>query len=283
MKKLRIVFFGTPDFVVPVMETLYENFTLVGVVTSPPQPVGRQKAITSSPVASKIDQAKWPLIRLQPHQLDQGVVEKLGELQPDLFVVAAYGKIIPQSILDVAQYGSINIHPSKLPQYRGPSPIQQAILNGDGNSAITYILMDEKMDHGPILLQEHFELSPQDNFHILSHKMFLKSSFSIPEIIKEFISKSIQPQPQDHSQATYCKMIKKEDGFIDINNPPPGEKLEEMIRAYYPWPTVWTRWDGKVVKLYPENRIQIEGKNIMSTKEFLNGYPNFPLKDFLKL
>ncbi len=198
--------------------------------------------------------------------------------EADLAVVAAYGKILSKEELNTPKYGSINIHPSLLPKYRGPSPIQTAILNGDKISGISIIKMDKEMDHGPLLYQESLELSDKDTFDNLSKKMFLRSAEVLPEVIEDFVAGKIQSKQQNHSEATFCKLLTKESGYFDINNPSSPEELDHMIRAYYPWPGVWTRWNGKIVKFLPNGLMQMEGKKAIPLKDFLNGYPDFPIK-----
>lgn len=198
----------------------------------------------------------------------------------DLAVVAAYGQILTKEQLNAPKYGAINVHPSLLPKYRGPSPIQQAILNGDKTTGVTIIKMDEEVDHGPIIYQDTLELSEEYNFDILSKKMFLHASEILPQIIKDFTAGKITPHEQDHTKATYCERLTRESGYFDINNPPSSEVLDKMTRAYFPWPGVWTRWNGKIVKFLPGDLIQMEGKKAISLKDFLNGYPDFPIKEF---
>ncbi|MBI4035800.1 hypothetical protein HY383_02540 [Candidatus Daviesbacteria bacterium] len=209
------------------------------------------------------------------------MVDSLPEA--DLAVVAAYGKILTTEELNTPKYGCINIHPSLLPKYRGPSPIQSTILNGDKFSGISIIKMDKEVDHGPIIYQEQLELSSSDTFDTLSKKMFLKSAEVLPKIITEFIEGKIKPEPQNHQLATYCNQLTRESGYFDINKPPSTEILDRMIRAYFPWPGVWCKWkmdNGqlKIVKFLPGKKIQMEGKKVMPLKDFANGYPNFPLK-----
>lgn len=194
----------------------------------------------------------------------------------DLTVVASYGKILTQEELSAAKFGSINVHPSLLPKYRGATPIQSAILNGDKISGITIIKMDEEVDHGPILYQEEMTFEDTDTFESLSKKTFLRASEILPQLINNYLSGKITPQIQDHSQATFCSRLTKESGYFDINNPPAPEVLNRMIRAYHPWPGVWTRWNGKIVKFLPEGKMQMEGKKPLPLKDFLNGYANFP-------
>lgn len=208
------------------------------------------------------------------------IVDSLEEA--DLAVVAAYGKILTSDELNTPKFGAINIHPSLLPKYRGPSPIQQAILNGDQVTGITIIKMDEEIDHGPIIYQDSLELISMDNFDTLSKKLFQHSAEILPKVIQDFTSGKIIPKEQDHSKTTYCLKLTRESGYFDIQNPPSPEKLDKMIRAYYPWPGVWCKWtmdNGqlKIIKFLPDGLIQMEGKKAISLKDFLNGYPDFPL------
>ena len=198
--------------------------------------------------------------------------------QSDLLVVAAYGKILPLDFLNKPKYGAINIHPSLLPRFRGPSPIQAAILSGDKKTGVTIMQMDEKMDHGPILAQKEVEISNEDTNITLSKKLFQIGANMLIEVIPSFIDKTLKPIQQNHDIATFCKLIKKESGFFDIESVPEPEMLSRMIRAYYPWPGVWTKWNGKIVKFLPNGLIQMEGKKATNLKSFLNGYSDFPIK-----
>jgi methionyl-tRNA formyltransferase len=296
--ELRIIFFGTSSFVIPVLPILEQNFDLVAVVSNPDQKVGRKQILTPSPVKKWALDHKIPVIT--PEKLAQSIFTiNHKPLTADLFVVASYGKIIPQEILDIPKFGAINIHPSLLPRYRGASPIQSAILNGDETSGISIIKMDAKMDHGPVIYVEEFGLSNLDNFETLSINMFARSAEILPIIIPQFVKKLIPAKPQNDSNATYTKIIKKEGGFFDIDNLPSPEKLDRIIRAYFPWPTAWTRWNNKIVKFLPylshpklvsgskeipkldqhdNYLIQMEGKKPVTMSEFLRGYPSFPLK-----
>lgn len=263
---LKIVFFGTPDFVVSVLKTLEENFEVVAVVTSPEGKV-------PSPVAQNFNGKV-----LRPERLDESFVSELESLNADLYVVSGYGKIIPKRILELPKYGSINIHPSLLPKFRGPTPVQAAILAGEKVSGVTIIKMDEKMDHGPILASKELEILTSDTSESFYDKAFKAGADLLIEILPDFLVGKLNPREQDESEATFCKMITKEDGFFEIDNPPNLEMMDRMIRAYYPWPNVWTKWNGKVVKFYPGKMVQMEGKKITSLADFLNGYPDFPIK-----
>jgi methionyl-tRNA formyltransferase len=274
---MQIVFFGTPDFVIPVLEMLLKKFEVVGVVTAPDAIIGRKKLLTPSPVKTFASEHDIKTIHI-PQVLNTDFEKQLQSKQADLYVVAAYGKIIPKHILEIPRYGAINIHPSLLPKYRGPSPIQSAILNGDKSTGVTIIKMDEKMDHGPILAQKEMSLGETDTFDLLLLRMFIEAAKLLPDTIERYISGSLKSSEQNEDEATYCSILTKEDGFIDMENPPDYKTLDRMIRAYYPWPTVWTRvrirnQEARIMKFLPEGKVQIEGGKPMSIKEFLNGYP----------
>lgn len=234
---IKIVFLGTPSFVQPIKDILANKFSLV-------------------------------------NSLKDADPDLIGA---DLGVVAAYGKILTKEELETPKFGCINVHPSLLPKYRGPSPIQQAILNGDKVSGVTIIKMDEEVDHGPIIYQQNLGLSDNDNFDTLSKKMFLLAAEILPQIINDFIQGKIEPVAQNDKEATYCELLTRDSGYFDIDKIP--ENLEKMIRAYYPWPGVWTKWHGKIVKFLPDGKLQMEGKKVLSKVDFLNGYPDFPLKN----
>ena len=196
----------------------------------------------------------------------------------DLIVVASYGKILSKEILESPKYGAINIHPSDLPKYRGPSPIQTQIIDGVRESAVTFIKMDEEVDHGPILEKISFEISDNDTFESAVAKAFEIGAGHTVDVIERYISNQIDVTIQDDSQATFTKILRKEDGFINLDNPPNPEVLERMIRAYFPWPGVWVKFkinsEEKVIKILPDKKIQVEGKNIVNYKDFVNGYEN---------
>ena len=287
---MNVVFFGTPHFVIPILEALEKNFEVVGAVTAPDEKSGREQILTPSPVKSYFKNKI-----LTPEKLDLDFENELSKLSPDLLVVAAYGKIIPLSILNIAKYGALNVHPSLLPKYRGASPIQQAILNGDKRTGVSIIKMDEKMDHGPVVFSKEFEIFEQDTFQTLSLRLFYETSKFLPDVIKDYVLGKIKPETQDEKQATFCSIIKKENGYFDLNNPPSLEKLGLMTRAYYPWPGVWIRsmvnarpergpapsgtgrgrrGKSSIIKFLPGKVIQVEGKKPVSYKDFINGYPN---------
>ncbi len=244
---MNIIFFGTPVFVLPIIESLRQNFNLVKVVSS-----------------------KTPDIE----------IKNLAVIKPDLFVVAAYGKIIPQLILDIPKFGSLNIHPSLLPKYRGASPIQAAILNGDHKTGISIIKIDKQMDHGPIIYQDEYTISSEDTLESLSQELFLHAAEILPKVIRDFISGQIIPKPQPDAQASYTwkTLDTKKMAYVDLENLPTPAELDLKIRAFYPEPGAWTIWRSKHIKFLPDGKVQMAGKKAVLLKDFLNGYPEFPIR-----
>lgn len=278
-RKTRVIFFGTPDFVIPVLTILASNFDLVGVVSAPDMIEGRKRLLTPSPVSRYVSThlPTVPLLRPDVLKDNADFLRELETLAPEIAIVAAYGRILPSDVLNLHKYGALNVHPSLLPKYRGTSPIQTALKNGDDKTGVTLIKMDEKMDHGPIVAQWEYEVKSTDTFASLHELLFNQAAERLPEIITGFITGEIAPLPQNDTQATFCKRITRDDGFFSLDTPPSPSELDRLIRAYYPWPTAWTRMslggEEKIVKFLPEKRIQVEGKNSMPIKDFLNGYP----------
>ncbi|CAN5204611.1 methionyl-tRNA formyltransferase [soil metagenome] len=281
----KIVFWGTPSFVVPVLETLTKHFTVVGVVTTPDEKIGRHHLLTPTPVKQYCIDTSLQIPIFTPNtiqELNDVAKEHLTSLKPDLFVVAAYGKIIPDAIINLPRLGSINIHPSRLPDYKGPSPLQETILSGDSETAVTIIQMDADVDHGPILSVKPLAISQSDTFLTLATKAFQLGAKMLPETIEQLHKGEIIPQEQDHNKATFTSHITKQDGFFDSTQPPTPAQLDRMIRAYYPWPTAWTRLhlsssgstQEKILKFLPGNMLQVEGGRPMSLKDFTNGHPD---------
>lgn len=270
---VEIIFFGSDPWSIPVLQALENDFDVKVVITAPDSAVSRY--------------FKGPI--LTPDKLDLPFqTNHLSLLSSDLFVVASYGKILPKALLDIPKYGALNVHPSLLPKYRGASPVPATILNGDKETGVTIIKMDEKMDHGPIVSTRRINLSGKEVLPTLINKLFRLGAELLVEIIPNFIAGKIKLKEQVHSKATYTKVLKKEDGYFDIDAPPSPEVLDRMIRAYHPWPGVWTRWfpsrqqqrseGSKIVKFLPGGLVQMEGKKILPWQDFINGYPDFPLK-----
>ncbi len=275
---MNVIFFGTPSFVIPVLEALQNHFTLVGVVTTPDTIQGRKKILTPTPVKSYLSEHSATIPVFTPEQFSNEITEQLLNLHPDLFITAAYGRFLPKEILSIPKLGSLNIHPSLLPKYRGASPIQTTILNGDKETGVSIIKMDDQLDHGPILTQKTTQLHGQETFESLHTELFRIAAALLPTTIEQWENGTLKAIPQDESQAVMCKKISKEDGYFSADSPPKPQVLDRMIRAYYPWPTVYTKLPVKhealkIVKFLPERKIQVEGGKPMGIKEFLNGYP----------
>ncbi|TSC88640.1 MAG: methionyl-tRNA formyltransferase [Microgenomates group bacterium Gr01-1014_5] len=276
----KVIFFGTPNYVIPVLEALKKTgHDIVAVVTQPPKPVGRRKILTPSPV--EIWAKKNGVKVLNKHR-------DLNELSPEVGVLASYGKIVTKEVLDIFPKGIINIHPSLLPKWRGACPVQEQILAGEKNLGISLMVVDEQMDHGPILEQQVVEIGSSDTQQSLLVKGFKIGAQMLVKILPLYVERRIIPNEQDHSKATYTykTMESKNKAYFDIDNPPNAAQLDQMIRAFYPWPIAWTIWKrdtthGKrdtIIKFFPGKKIQIEGKNPVNYEEFLQAYPDFPLK-----
>lgn len=246
MNKPRIIFFGTPQFAVPALEKLLESdFNIAAVVTKPDTPQGRKKVLTYPPVKEYALKHNIPV--LQPEKLkDESFLNELSSEQYsniDAFVIVAYGKIIPQTILDIPKHGSINIHPSLLPKHRGPSPLQAQLLSDDDHAGVSIMRIDQEMDHGPVLWQHEYTLNNTENYESLGDQLFNIAAEKLPEVMQAYLDGSLKPQEQDHEHATICKMISKEDGHIDWTKP--ADYIERMTRAYHPWPGIYTEFKAK--------------------------------------
>ncbi|MDD5032657.1 MAG: methionyl-tRNA formyltransferase [Candidatus Pacebacteria bacterium] len=285
MDKARIVFFGTPEFSVKILEAMKNACFLPAlIITAPDKPKGRGMKMAPSPAKAWAE--KNCINHIEPSSLkkDPEIAIKLSEMNPDLFVVASYGKILPKEILDVPRKGTLNVHPSLLPKLRGASPIQGAILSGEKETGVTIMLMDEKMDEGPILAKQKLEFPIANlRFSELEQELAEFGGKILTETIPKWLNDKITPQPQDHSQATYTKLIKKEDG--EINWSEPAEAIFRKIRAYTPWPGAYTFYNGKRIIIADAEikndsldikRVKPEGKNEISFKEFYKNNPEFP-------
>ncbi|MCX8016087.1 MAG: methionyl-tRNA formyltransferase [Patescibacteria group bacterium] len=263
-KKAKIVFWGTPHFGASILEGLINaDFCPILVVTAPDSIKGR--GLIKTPSEVKKIAKKWGLEVAEPEKLRQNTafLEKLKELEPDLFIVASYGKIIPKEYLEVPTKGALNIHPSLLPKWRGPAPIQATILAGDKETGVTIILMDEEMDHGDIIAVAKLEIINEPTYSELEEKLIELSEKLIIETLPRWLNNEIRPIPQNHNEATYCKMIKKEDGFTDFNEP--AEIIERKIRAFEIWPNVYFERNNKQFKILKAKTIDnkiLENKSI---------------------
>ena len=314
---LRIIYMGTPQFSVPALArliaeskpglVLQEGYEIVTVITRPDKPSGRGKEIVYSPVKQLALSHEIPV--WQPGSLKrQENIAMLAAYQSDLYIVAAFGQILPQAVLDLPRYGTLNIHASLLPKYRGVSPISEAILQGDTETGVTIMLIDAGVDTGPILLQRAIPIADEDTTGSLTSTLAVLGASTLLEALPLWVQGKITPQPQDERFASYTRMIHKEDGRIDWNRS--SDVLARTVRAFTPWPGAFTNWGDRLLKiisahavlantssgarvgtvgLRKENglqtltvvtgngllvidKLQLEGKKVMNTDEFLRGY-----------
>lgn len=236
---------GTPEFSVPVLEALIENYQVVGVVTQPDKEVGRHHEIKPTPV--KEVALKNNILVLQPQRIKKEYQEILG-LNADLIVTCAYGQMIPKEILDAPKYGCINVHASLLPKLRGGAPIHRAIINNETRTGITIMYMVEKMDAGDILAQEETPIFKEDNVGILHDRLSKMGAKLLIETIPDLINGKIKPIPQKEEEVTYAWNIKREEEKIDFNQR--TIDIYNQIRGLNPWPGGYALLEGKVVKIY---------------------------------
>jgi methionyl-tRNA formyltransferase len=241
-ENLNFIFFGGEPLAVPTLEKLYNKGLVPKVIIcNPDKPSGRNLEITPPPTKVWAMGHKVPY--LQPEKLDAVFVEELKSLNCELGVVVAYGKIIPKEIVDMYPLGLINIHPSLLPLYRGPSPIVAAILNGDTETGVSIIKIDEEMDHGPMLAQEKITLTGNETVDELENILAEVGGELLAKVLPEYISGKIIPKEQNHAEATFVKKIVKEDGEINLNDD--AQKNYNKYRAYFNWPRTFFFKDGK--------------------------------------
>lgn len=299
---------GTPDFSVPTLEALLASeHEVAAVVTQPDKPKGRGKEIHISPVKECALKHNIPVY--QPIRArDEAFIEEMRALHPDAMVVIAFGQILPKSLLKLPKYGCINIHASLLPKYRGAAPIQWAVINGDEETGITTMLMDVEMDTGDMLEKTVVRLNPDETGGSLFDRLSLLGGDLILSTLNKLEKGEITPQPQEHEKATYVKKISKSMGDIDWTMD--AVSIERLVRGLNPWPSAFTRLNGKMLKIWearvledPKKQapcgsvisadadglkvqtgkgilcitsLQIEGKKRMDTAAFLRGYPVEP-------
>lgn len=239
---MKIVFFGTPAFSVPFLQALNDDLEteVVAVVCQPDKPKGRGNKLCAP--ETKIFAVNHGIPVYQPKTLKTDeVLLQLKALGGEMFVIVAYGKIVPQDVLDIPRHGALNVHPSLLPLYRGPSPMQWAILNGDAQTGVTIMQLDAGMDTGPILKQKNIDLDDTDTYLSLTEKVQSVGPTLLIETIKGVTSGTIQARPQDHVKATLTRLLTKEDGHIHWNSD--CLFIDRLVRAYNPWPGTWSNWN----------------------------------------
>jgi methionyl-tRNA formyltransferase len=254
---LRIIFMGTPQFAVPALEALIkgappgralpEGYDIVTVITRPDKPVGRGQSIIFSPVKEAALAHGIPVWQPGSFKRPENR-EALAAYHADLYIVAAFGQILPQEVLVLPRYGTLNIHASLLPKYRGVSPISEAILRGDTEAGVTIMLVDAGIDTGPMLLKRSIQLSEEETTGSLTSKLADLGARALLEVLPLWVSGKITPVPQDQEAASYTRVLRKEDGAINWQEP--ALVLARKIRAYTPWPGAYTRWRGKILKIH---------------------------------
>ena len=311
---MKIIFFGTPDYVIPILSKLSKVHEIVAVVTQPPMPVGREQFKKYSPVD---DWAHKRSLATSGGKRNVPIFFVFDKPFPeaDLGVCAAYGKIIPDKVIKSFRHGILVIHPSLLPQFRWGSPVQAAIVTNTNPSGVTIMKMDPyHFDHGPIITRFLEEVSPNDTTETLRRRLFERSADVLVQLLPAYLAGKIKPKPQDDNKATFARMLTREDAFIQpkylkavlegknikekweisfikdskdkiYTTKVSPETVERFIRAMNPWPGAWTRLENqKRLKLLKarleENKlvldeVQLEGKDPVSWKQFTEGYPNY--------
>ena len=244
---MRIVFMGTPEFAVPSLERLIgTQYQVVAVYTPPDRLAGRGRSLTSSPVKRVAVDHKLPVV--QPASFREAeAVAQLAGLHPDVIVVAAFGQVLPQSVLDIPAYGCVNIHPSLLPKFRGASPVAAAILAGSVFTGVSIMLLDKGLDTGPVLARAQIPVSAQDTTGLLTAKLSLIAAQLLLEVLPRWLGGELTPQPQNEAEATFCGQVTKEEGEIDWSLP--AVEIWRRVRAFHPWPGCYTRWQGRQLKI----------------------------------
>ncbi|MDA1283763.1 MAG: methionyl-tRNA formyltransferase [Proteobacteria bacterium] len=302
MKNKKIVFFGTPDFSLPPLKTLYlGGYEVVGVYTQEPKKKSRGMKTKITPVHEWANSQLLPVFT--PNLIDSNSLEEFKSLKPDIAILFAFGKIIPQSWLDVPLFGFINIHASLLPKWRGAAPIQRAIENNDSKTGITIMKMNNKLDEGPILKTKEIEITPLMNGEDLINIISIESCSLLYDVLKNYFKGMVILTDQDASKASYAHKISKEE--CQINWSETNHTINQKIKAFYPYPAMWFSFEGKRYKILKAkiaektgemgviidneliiacgqgsiqiNEIQVEGKSKMNSKDFILGYKNFQI------
>ena len=300
----RIVFFGTPSFALPTLQSLLDGpDQVVGIVTQPDREKGRGRKVVLSPVKELA--LRYGIHPLQPVKVkEEAFQEALRNLQPDLMAVVAYGQILPKSVLSIPKYGAVNVHASLLPKYRGAAPIAWAILKGEKVTGVTTMLLDEGMDTGDILLQTEVPIADGETCETLHDRLASLGAQLLLETLEKMKAGGVQPVSQDHSKTTYAPPLKKEDGHVDWKKG--AVEIHRQVRAFNPWPGAFTKWGDQLLRIcrgetrerspvgkpgtviwvgsdfievetgknsYLIKEVQLEGRRRMTIREFLSGHP----------
>ena len=271
---IKIVFWGTSRFGIPSLEALIKNgYEIIAVITTPDEPTGRKQIITPPPIKSWLQTTKYRVQLFQPQSLKIDSLANSLEIEnlklkiadADVGIVASYGKIIPKEFLTIPKYGFLNIHPSLLPKYRGPTPIQTVILNGEEKTGVTIMSMDEQMDHGPIIIKHETEIMKHDNYKTLYDKLAEFGANLLIVTLPKWIRGKIKSQEQDHTEATFTKKFTRENGYLNFEKP--AEYLDRQIRALNPEPGTWVTTKSKIKNPWPHQTKQDRQKTKSGDKK----------------
>lgn len=302
---MKIVFFGTPEFAVPFLNHLEvdNRFEIEAAVTQPDKPVGRKKEITAPPVKQFAQKMGVPVLQPEKIKNNPDFIKLLKGLKADFFVVVAYGAILPNEILEIPKYDCINVHASLLPKYRGASPIQSALLNGDKETGVSFMSLNEELDTGDVYLLKKIEIEEKDTQETLSKKLADIGATLLPSVLRDIEDHVLTPLPQNEDMATYCTKISKEDAQVDPKKDS-AQTIINKLRAFTPWPGIFMIYKGKRLKILEaekykteekidpgtfkaeketlllgtENgilnikKLQPEGKNPITAQDFINGF-----------
>ena len=298
----KIVFMGTPDFAAPTLKTLIQYHHVVGVVTQPDRPVGRKAIITPPPVKLVAQAAGIPVI--QPEKIrEPETIAQLRQWQAEVHIIAAFGQILPSDVLAIPPHGTINVHASLLPRWRGAAPIQAAILAGDAETGVTIMLVEPKLDSGPILSQAKIVIEPDETGQSLHDKLAELGAELLINTLPGYLTGAIRPRPQPEIGVTFVPRIEKENGRVDWTQT--AASIDRQVRAFTPWPGTFTTWNGQPLKihsgsaepgeatpgmviekdgriavgtgsgLYYPAQVQLAGKKVVSITDFVRGHVDF--------
>ena len=303
---LKVVFMGTPAFAVPALAALSDaGCEIVGVYTQPDRRAGRGRRLAASPVKQAAIERGLPVFQPASLRRDADAREHIASLAPDIIVVVAYGLFLPAETLAVPPLGALNIHPSLLPKYRGPSPVASAILQGDATSGVTLMLLDEGMDSGPVIAQQETPIGADETAEELMTRLFQMGAGLLTDTLPRWRAGEITAKPQREEDATITSLLSRQDGAIDWDQT--AAQIARQVRAYYPWPGSFTHWDGRQLKILSASavdaddgsaagtvvelpqgvgvatgegalllrRVQMEGRQAADIADFARGYRDF--------
>lgn len=263
MKDIKVIFMGTPEFAVPILEYLIENTSVVLVVTQPDKETGRGRQLTYSPV--KKCALEHNIDVFQPAKIRKEY-EIISEINPDIIITCAYGQIVPQGLLDIPKCGCINIHGSLLPKYRGATPMQECLLNGDETTGITLMYMDAGMDTGDMIAKAKIKIEEDETIGTLHDKLSLLGRDLLKDNLESIINGTCSREKQNDEEATYTKMIKREDEALDFSLD--GKTIINKIRAFSPWPLTNFKINGMEYKVISA---KFEKQNVQETHKIIFG------------